>query len=311
MTKYKCPKCNKIFNRLVHMEDHINRITSCNKLKATIISTLSKTIFNCKYCNKNYSRNDSLLRHLNNNLCKVKKQITNVTDTDVNLIKTKIDYPVSNQLINIIIDKSKKIQELESKYENNEPILEFNINSSNTFSINKNNQLNTLILNNVIIEVRNEDNYINAIQLCQAGDKNFYEWYSLESTKQLANELELLETSIIDSMDPTNYNYEFSKFIQINNENNSSNKIWIHLDLANHLAQWISTKISLQFSKWIRTLSINENTYITNKIFKEKDNEIKLKDQKIQLLENTFIKKQLRRNYPEYNVIYIVTTEYI
>jgi hypothetical protein len=37
--------------------------------------------------------------------------------------------------------------------------------------------------------------------------------------------------------------------------------------------------------------------------------EIHLKDQKIKLLENAFIKKQKRKDYPEKNVIYMLTTE--
>jgi hypothetical protein len=44
------------------------------------------------------------------------------------------------------------------------------------------------------------------------------------------------------------------------------------------------------------------------KLLEDKEKEIKLKDQKIQLLENTYIKKQRRQNYPD-NVIYIVTTK--
>jgi len=37
--------------------------------------------------------------------------------------------------------------------------------------------------------------------------------------------------------------------------------------------------------------------------------EIKLKDQKIKLLEDLYIKRQNRKNYPDKNVIYLVTTE--
>jgi hypothetical protein len=38
-------------------------------------------------------------------------------------------------------------------------------------------------------------------------------------------------------------------------------------------------------------------------------NEIKLKDKKIQLLKDTYLKKHKRIDYPEKNVIYILTTE--
>ena len=47
---------------------------------------------------------------------------------------------------------------------------------------------NKLILNNIIITSRSEDNFINATQLCQAGGKLFADWYRLDNTKQLINE---------------------------------------------------------------------------------------------------------------------------
>jgi len=42
---------------------------------------------------------------------------------------------------------------------------------------------------------------------------------------------------------------------------------------------------------------------------KEKDLQLKLSKEKIQLLENLYIKKQRRKNYPEKNVVYVITTE--
>ena len=99
----------------------------------------------------------------------------------------------------------------------------------------------------------------------------------------------------------------FSKYIDIKkgNTNKYSQGTWIHPDLAIQLAQWISPKFALQVSKWIRSLFITGSI----SLMESHQNEIKLKDEKIQLLQDSFIKKQRRINYPENNVIYMVTTE--
>ncbi len=61
-------------------------------------------------------------------------------------------------------------------------------------------------------------------------------------------------------------------------------------------------------SKWIRTL-FTTGTVSLNKLLEEKDYELKLKDNQIQLLKNSFLKKQHRMNYPEKYVIYMLTNE--
>ena len=100
---------------------------------------------------------------------------------------------------------------------------------------------------------------------------------------------------------------EKTEFIQSNKGGQDINTraTWIHPDLAIQLAQWISPKFALQVSKWIRTLFITG----TVSLVESHHNELKLKDERIQLLQDSFIKKQKRINYPEKNVIYIVTTE--
>ena len=143
----------------------------------------------------------------------------------------------------------------------------------------------SLTINNVVINSRIEDNYINATQLCQAGDKNFNDWYFLNSTKEIIDEL-IQDTNI--------------SVLQINEINKDT---WIHPDLAIQLAYWISSKCALVVSKWIRTHFINEN------IIKEQENKIRLKDMKIQLLQDMYMKRQQRTEYPKKNVIYILTTE--
>ena len=75
--------------------------------------------------------------------------------------------------------------------------------------------------------------------------------------------------------------------------------VWIHPDLAIQLAQWISPPFALQVSKWIRTLFTDGKVEVTKKLL----------ENKIKLLQDTYVKKQRRTDYPCKNVIYILTTE--
>ena len=154
----------------------------------------------------------------------------------------------------------------------------------------------------IVIVSRCEDNYINATQLCQADGKRFNHWYSLDTTKQLINEA-ATEAGIPAS--------GAVSLIEINKGGFEKNNqiTWIHPDLAIQLAQWISPKFALQVSKWIRTLFTTGSISLDIKTIEDHSIELKLKDQEIQLIKDTYLKKHKRDNYPEHNVIYILTTE--
>jgi hypothetical protein len=195
----------------------------------------------------------------------------------------------------MVVNKTNTIEELKLKIHDNENIISNNLIETNKIPI-------ILNLNNVIIVSRSEDNYINATQLCQAGGKLFAHWYSLDSTKQLINEV------ITDIGIPISGTMSL---IEINKGGNDKhNQItWIHPDLAIQLAQWISPKFAIQVSRWIRTLFTNGNVSIDVQVLEDHQKEIKLKDHKIQLLQDAFIKKQHRKHYTDKNVIYMLTTE--
>lgn len=195
-----------------------------------------------------------------------------------------------------------------------------------------NNNLNNLVINDQIIMFRECDKYINATQLCSAGGKKFNDWYRLDSTKELIIELgkNLKESnkSIIDNQ-IINYKSKIkinkstkksntgnpaldimsdtgnpaSQFIDSKkgNSKNFEQGTWIHPDLAIQLAQWISPKFALQVSQWIRTLFINGKVELSL--------QLEEKDKKIQILQDLIIKKQKRVEYPESNVIYLITSE--
>lgn len=93
----------------------------------------------------------------------------------------------------MIVEKSKKIDELNNKIDSNKNI------PSDEVNINKMKESSTLVLNNIVIISRSEDNFINATQLCKAGNKKFNDWYRLDTTKELIKELEINEERIISS----------------------------------------------------------------------------------------------------------------
>jgi len=432
MSNYNCPICNKVFFRYTHWENHLSRKSSCLKpfieedlnINTTNTDNINTTtnLNKCKYCNKEYSRYDSLQRHINNSpSCKNKKEFDDIKTLNAN--ENKYDkYPISIQLIDMIFDKNKKIEELKNKIDNNKKLN--NIIASSETNINKMKESSKLILNDIVIIARKEDNFINATQLCKAGNKLFADWYRMDSTKELIKELENCETQIrvsqkaetripisqkaktgiltnskncdmgipisqnpkmgitilkksdIENDEPRNDNIlistkssqnpdmgipisvnsqdfntknqisnnsdieidepqndnilnpiinnknsdmqictsQNSKFVKINKGNSSkfTQGTWIHPDLAIQLAQWISPKFALQVSKWIRTLFVTGSVSFNNQLLEEKEyylNELKLKDNQIQLLKNSFLKKQYRMDYPEKNVIYMLTNE--
>ena len=112
--------------------------------------------------------------------------INSIVDKTNTILKETINElkkqpSINNQLINLIVDKTNTIQELKTKIDENKT------DNNSLTEINNNIQLKeqTLKLNDVVVISRSEDNYINATQLCQAGGKQFNEWFRLNTTKLL------------------------------------------------------------------------------------------------------------------------------
>jgi len=156
-----------------------------------------------------------------------------------------------------------------------------------------------ITLNNVIITSRPLDHYVNATQLCQAGGKKFNDWFRLDTTKELINELSS-DAGIPVSLLVDTIRGRSSKFTQGS---------WIHPDLSIQLAQWISPKFAIQVSKWIRTLFNQGSLQIDINLLREKSKEMRIKDHRIKQLEAVCLSKQRRVEYPERNVIYMLTTD--
>ena len=96
-------------------------------------------------------------------------------------------------------------------------------------------------INGIQVLIRKEDGYVNATELCKAGNKRVSNWFRLDKTKYLIHTLEI------------DINILKSKLIDTKKGNSDKFKqgTWIHPLLATNLAQWISIDFSLKVSKWI------------------------------------------------------------
>jgi hypothetical protein len=144
-----------------------------------------------------------------------------------------------------------------------------------------------------IIEHREEDGYINIINLCNASGKKFNEWYKLVRTKTF---IKALSSSSVMSVKDL-----------IKTETNGNT--WVHPQIAINIAQWISSYLDVKVSAWVYEVMMSGKIDITNtKSYRQLQQENKNKNLRIKLLENKVLKKHKRVQYKETYVVYIITT---
>ena len=174
-----------------------------------------------------------------------------------------------------------------------------------------------------------EDGYIHATALCKVANKKVNHWLELKETKELRNKLEKSETGINISQLIEVYKGNSGKYVQ---------GTWIHPDLGIQLAQWCLPNFALQVSRWIRELLITDkvelgkeksndeikdefekikkqleeqvlmNKDLENKT-KEYKNDLENKTKEYNFLQNKVNRFQKRENFPDKNVIYIITCD--
>lgn len=127
--------------------------------------------FECKNCKKEYETKSGLYRH--NKYCiKVEESppISIFDDTvirqRVEEIRTELQTPMSNKLINMILDKTKLIEELHTKI--GDVVIPNQMNTSTS----------KFEYNGFSIEYKTEERMIHGIQLCEACNVNILDWYS-------------------------------------------------------------------------------------------------------------------------------------
>jgi hypothetical protein len=306
--EHSCNKCNKSFVNIYSLKRHCDNYCKVKKANETQIERIknnqvnideldiddkTKLILNI-LMNQNKKIIDEMKEEMN--LIKEENKVIKVENKE---IKNKIKFDedkqynnnklVNDKLIDIIINKNEKIKELKSDKSEN-----ISNNIDNKIEDNLDSESINLTINNHIIMFREIDKYINAIQLCKAGDKNFNEWFRLDNTKELISMLES--------------NTGIPKLNLVEKKIGGSNEeIFIHPDLAIQLAQWINSHFALQVSSWIRTLFTKDIVNI--KLLKEQENKMNKSTKKIKILEDMVLKKHRRIEYQESNVIYLLTTE--
>lgn len=136
----------------------------------------------------------------------------------------------------------------------------------------------------------------------KAGSKKFNNWYQLDHTKELINEL-ITETG-----------YPASAIVDINKGGNdkTTQGSWIHPDLAIQLSMWISPQFAIKVSRWVREIAITGKTQF---VPKSNDELIKLQlklqenQDKFKKLETNHKKLLLKQEYHKFkngNCLYII-----
>ena len=285
-----CNFCNKIFANVSSLNYHKDTAKYCLKIQGK--EETEKTS-KCHICNRSFTSKNNLNIHL---------------ESCESYFRTIIE-PKNKQIINLTQEAEKYkllYQDTLKLHKNTMDILERTLQKSNTtvinitdyeseeIPLNINEKLNSVIsdeddnkievstytLNDISVIFRHKDDYINASKLCESGNKKFIDWIYLESTKELIDIL---------SDDTT---IDISVLIQTDKKT-----IWIYPDLAIQLSNWISPLFSLCVSKCIR------------KQLEIRKKDLVIKNKRIKYLESICLSKQKRIEYPEKNVIYLLTTD--
>ena len=321
-----CNYCNKTFTSKYILKTHLERNKKCINARGLEITSQ----FICKSCDHVSMKRSDFQIHLSNCMkyaIDLEKETyeKKIAEKDSHINKLEQDHLYKLSEKNEYISKLEaNITKLEAKLEKFENAVVTNMAATTHALYEEENddeqtiplgkkldsivinddrkeevEYSNITLNNVVITSRPIDHYVNATQLCQAGGKKFNDWIRLDTTKELIDELSS-DAGIPASLLVESIRGRSSTFTQGS---------WIHPDLSIQLAQWISPKFAIQVSKWIRTLFRDGSLEIDLSLMREKETEMREKDDRIKRLESVCLSKQRRVVYPERNVIYMLTTD--
>jgi hypothetical protein len=120
-----------------------------------------------------------------------------------------------------------------------------------------------ITLGGVEVISRPSDGYINASQLCKAGQKKYNDWYRTDKTREFLQELscelkiDILKDNSEDFGGCGNSRHPQTNVSLIELNMGSDNNIqstWVHPRVAIHIAQWISPKFAVNVTGWIHKL---------------------------------------------------------
>jgi hypothetical protein len=154
---------------------------------------------------------------------------------------------------------------------------------------------------NGITVLSREDGFINATDMCKAGGKQFKNWYRLDSTKELIEELDnklkksvahIWATKIVDIIQGGSAKLQGS---------------WIHPDLAVHLAMWISPTFGIQVSGWIRELALTGSVTIGKEKTSQQLFELQKDFKKLEDKHRKLLQKKRYYKFKEGPAFYIIS----
>jgi len=168
------------------------------------------------------------------------------------------------------------------------------------------------LLNNEILDIAiRRDGYVNATELCKAGNKLFADYQRMKQTQSYFQALSTnMGIPILELLD--------SKV------GGSHSGTYVHRKVAYHLAQWISPQFAVQVSNVLDELMLTGKVELGNEksneelenVYKEKLSEMgnQLENTKNELkvlskTHNSMLKRQKRTPYEIGNVVYIVSHE--
>jgi len=290
---YECKICNLIYKTNEGFTKHNRKYHS--------IDNATPKKYTCENCKRNFNSRQTKWKHVQ--ICTKKdKLITSQVATLTNKLKIleetikqqpkqnmkseksnkkvpNVNLEIVETLTNKLCEKDLTITKLKEQQNNhNDGII------NNKICFNEFVGPEKINIANNIFTGRSSDNYYDAIQICNVVNKKLADWLSLTTTNNVLIELQKeTDLQLIIS---------------------ESEVVWIHPFLVLFLIQWISPIFLLQLysqlNSQVNKLTI-ENTNLGNTI-KKKDNELST-------LKNIFVRKHTRINYPEKNVLYLITSE--
>jgi len=236
---YLCMRCGYETNFRANMKSHLDRVKKCSKninsigkndnelydLSLNPDKSKSKNIFNCKVCNKNYSRIDSYHRHLKNSKECNQDNIEN--NDKVNIIESNINNITLNNVTNSNITCGDTINNINKNINININILPFDECWTTDHLDNKDKRyivtslmkyttlLNELLENDENLNVIVEENTNEALIFKNKEDKYVNikkkDLYS-KTMKELKNILIEMTNKIINC--EINYSITFKKYLE-------------------------------------------------------------------------------------------------